>query len=106
MSLPQDAKKAYGLVTAVGTKLGERARSESGLLDALRAAPDLTAFAGLVRARCEGALAPALVESYLALLTEADWRQWRSRLILQAKLARDGGKPAPGHEQGRGVGKP
>ncbi|MEA3201364.1 MAG: hypothetical protein QOE90_2792 [Thermoplasmata archaeon] len=106
MSLPQDAKKAYGLVTAVGTKLGERARSEPDLIEALRAAPDLDAFRALVRQSSEGLLAPALVESYLALTTEADWKQWRSRLLLQAKLVRDGGERAPGHEHGKGIGRP
>lgn len=101
------SKKAYGVVTALGTKLGERARSEADLIDRVRATPDIGSFRAMVRASSEGLVPPALVASFLdEVVTEGDWVQWRSRLLLQMKLAREGGKPAPGHESGRGVGRP
>lgn len=106
VSLPPDVKKAYGLVMGVGAKLGERARAEDDLLPAVGAAPDAESFRSLVRAKSEGFAPPALVESFLALVRDDDWQAWRSRLLLQAKLSKEGGKPAPGHEQGRGVGRP
>lgn len=94
-------------MTAIGTKLGERARTEPGLDTALRAAPTRAAFEEALRARTEGLLAPALVESFLRdVLTDADWVQWRSRVLLQLKMVRDGAKPAPGHDAGKGVGRP
>ena len=97
-----EPKKAYGLVTALGTRLGERARTEPGLPDELRAAPDLDAFRGLLRARAEGLVPPAVLSSFLdEALTPQDWVLWRSRLLIQLKMVRDGGKPAPGHEAGR-----
>lgn len=102
-----EAKKAYGVVTALGTKLGERAKRETDLIERVRASADIASFRALVRASSEGLVPPALVDSFLdEVVTEADWVQWRSRLLLQMKLARDGGKPAPGHETGRGVGRP
>lgn len=102
-----DVKKAYGIVTALGTKLGERARDEPGLDRELRAAPDLEAFGALVREKATGIAPPMIVDAFLQdVVTPDDWVQWRSRLLLQLKLVRDGGKPAAGHEAGRGVGRP
>ena len=107
MSLPPDAKKAYGLVSAVGTRVGERAREEPALLDAIRAAPDITAFRSLVRGAVGDRLPDAVLASFLdAAVTDADWTQWRARLLLQAKMTRDGGTRAAGHEQGKGIGRP
>lgn len=102
-----ETKKAYGVVTALGAKLGERARSEPEIVEAIRATGDITAFREAVRSLTEGILPPALVAGFLdEVITPDDWVQWRSRLLLQVKLVRDGGKPAPGHEKGRGVGGP
>lgn len=102
-----ETKKAYGLVSAVGTKLGERAKAEPDLVALVRATPDMAAFRAVVREKAEGLLPSAVLASFLdEVVTEADWLQWRSRLLLQMKLVRDGGKPAPGHEKGRGVGRP
>lgn len=102
-----EAKKAFGIVTALGTKLGERARTTPGIDAALRDAPDLDAFRAVVRQYAEGAVPLAVLAAFLnEVLDEAEWRLWRSRLILQLKMVRDGGKPAPGHEKGRGVGPP
>ena len=102
-----ETKKAYGVVTALGTKLGEKARTDTDLVDRVRGTPDIAAFREIVRASSEGLVPAALVATFLDdVVSEADWVQWRSRLLLQMKLARDGGKPAPGHESGRGVGKP
>lgn len=100
-------KKAYGIVTALGTRLGERARTEPDLDKRLRAAPDRAAFEALVREAAAGRVPDALLDAFAReVLTDADWAQWRARLLLQLKMTRDGGKPAPGHEAGRGVGKP
>jgi hypothetical protein len=97
-----EPKKAYGLVTALGTRLGERAREEAGLPEEIRAAPDVDAFRAVVRAKAEGRLPPAVLDAFLGeVVTAQDWILWRSRLLLQVKMVRDGGKPAPGHEAGR-----
>jgi hypothetical protein len=102
-----ETKKAYGLVMALGTKLGERARNEPGVLATLRGAPDITVFRALVHELVGALLPPALVTTFCdEVLTDTDWVRWRARLLLQAKLVRDGGKPAPGHEKGKGVGGP
>ena len=107
MSLPPDAKKAYGMVSAVGTRLGEKAKTDPAILDAVRATPDAPSFRALVRAHVAGTLPDAVLDAFLdGAVTEADWLQWRARLLLQAKMTAQGGKPAPGHEAGRGVGKP
>lgn len=101
-----ETKKAYGVVTAIGSKLGERAKSDETLLQGLRATSDITAFRALVRSAADGILPAPLVESFLSeVVTEADWVQWRARLVIQIKLTKEGGKPAPGHEAGRGVGR-
>lgn len=97
-----EPKKAYGLVTALGTRLGERAREDTALPEEIRAAPDLEAFRGIVRAKAEGRVPPAVLDAFLTeVVTEADWVLWRSRLLLQLKMVRDGGRPAPGHEAGK-----
>lgn len=102
-----DARKAYGVVTALGTKLGEAARERPGLLDALRACADAEAFRARVREEARGLVPDALVETFLSeVVTEADWQLWRSRLLVQLKMVRDGARPAPGHEAGKGVGRP
>lgn len=106
MSLPADVKKQYGLVMAMGTKLGERAKDEPTLLDEIRKTTSAETFRDLVRAKAEGRAPAVLIEQFATLVTGADWLVWRSRLILQAKMTRDGGKPAAGHEAGKGVGKP
>lgn len=99
-----ETKKAYGVVTALGAKLGERAKSDETLLARVRAAPDLPTFAALVRAEVAGLVPDALISAFFGeVVTEGDWVQWRARLLLQMKLTREGGKPAPGHEAGRGV---
>lgn len=100
-------KKAYGMVTALGTKLADRARADDTLVPRIRAAPDREAFSALLRHESAGLVPPALVETFLAdAVTEADWVQWRSRLLIQVKMVMAGQKPAPGHEAGRGVGRP
>lgn len=101
-----EPKKAYGLVTALGTKLGERARADPGLDQDIRAAPDVEAFRALVRAKADGLVPPAVLEAFLGeVVTPDEWVLWRARLLLQLKMVRDGGRPAPGHEAGRGVAK-
>ncbi len=107
MSLPPDVKKAYGLVSAVGTKVGERARDEPTLLDAIRATRDIAAFRALVREKTAGALPEAVLSNFLdAAVRDEDWTQWRARLLVQAKMVRDGGTRAAGHEEGKGIGRP
>lgn len=107
MSHPPDVKKQYGIVTAVGTKLGEHAKAHADAIARVRAAPDLAAFRAVVRETCAATTPPALLSTFLDdITTEADWTQWRSRLLLQAKMVRDGAKPAEDHKAGRGVGGP
>lgn len=102
-----DTRKAYGIVTAIGAKLGERAKDDADLDKRLRAAPDRASFETLVRDAAGGSVPGTLLDAFVReVLTDADWVQWRARLLLQLKMTRDGGKPAPGHEAGRGVGKP
>jgi hypothetical protein len=97
-----EAKKAFGLVTALGTRLGERARDEPDLPTELRAAPDVEAFRAIVRQKAEGRVPPAVLDAFLGeVVTAEDWVLWRSRLLLQLKMVREGGRPAPGHEAGK-----
>ena len=97
-----ETKKAYGIVTALGTRLGERARAEEGLVPELRATQDAASFRALVKAKAEGLVPPAVLDAFLGeVVTDADWVLWRSRLLLQVKMVREGGRPAPGHEAGR-----
>ena len=94
-------------MTAIGTKLGELAKTDPDAIARVRAAPDLAAFRTLVRETCAATTPPALLATFLDDITkEEDWTQWRSRLLLQAKLVRDGQKPAEDHRSGRGVGGP
>ena len=91
-------------MTALGTKLGEKARAEPALVDRLKATTDAAAFRREVRALAAGTVPDALLATFAdEVVTDADWLLWRSRLMLQLKMVRDGGKPAPGHEAGRGV---
>lgn len=100
-------RKAYGMVTAIGTKLAERAKADDTLVPRIRATPGREAFTALVRHESAGLLPPALVETFLTeVVTESDWIVWRSRLLIQIKMVVAGAKPAPGHEAGRGVGRP
>ena len=107
MSHPPDVKRQYGIVMAVGTKLGERAKAQPEVITQVRAAPDLAAFRAVVRETCGPTTPAALLATFLDdIVTESDWTQWRSRLLLQAKMTRDGQKPAEDHKSGRGVGGP
>lgn len=107
MSLPPEAKRAYGLVAAIGTRLGERAREEPDVVDKLRATPDVAAFRATVRLLAQGRVPDAVLAQFLdASVTDADWEKWRARLLVQVKMVRDGNAPAKGHEQGKGVGRP
>lgn len=102
-----ETRKAYGLVSAVGARLGERARDAPDILARIRGAPDVGAFRASVREHVAGRLPDAVLAQFLdEVVTDADWTQWRARLLLQAKMTRDNAKPAPGHEAGRGVGRP
>lgn len=104
---PPNLKKAYGMVTAIGSKLADRAKADPTLPARIRAAPDREAFNALVRGESAGLVPPALVESFLTdAVNDADWVQWRSRLLLHLKMTLAGDKPAAGHEAGRGVGRP
>lgn len=100
-------RKAYGMVTALGTKLAGRAKADPTLVPRIRETPDLDAFRALVRHEAAGLVPPALVDAFLdEAVTDADWVQWRARLLIQVKMVLAGEKPAPGHEAGRGVGRP
>lgn len=102
-----ETKKAYGILAAVGARLGERARAERDVLQRLRAPEDADAFRLAVRLLAEGRVPDAVLRAFVEeVVTDADWEKWRARLLVQAKMARDGGRPAPGHESGRGVGRP
>jgi hypothetical protein len=107
MSHPPDVKKQYGIVSAIGTKVGEKARSRPDLIAAIRATSGLDEFRAKVREVCTDVVPPALLTTFLDdIVKEADWQQWRSRLLLQAKMVRDGAKPAEDHRSGKGVGGP
>lgn len=97
-----DVRKAYGVVTALGTKMGERAREDPGLLERVRATGDAQALRDELTRLFPDAPLAALAAQLNAFFTDEDWKVWRSRLLLQAKLTLEGGKPAPGHEAGRG----
>lgn len=95
-----ELKKAYGLVTAVGTKLGEKAREDATVVECLRGAGDADAFRITVRLLAEDLLPAAVLRAFLEdVVDDEGWEKWRARLVLQVKMVRDGGKPAPGHEK-------
>lgn len=101
-----DVKKAYGLLAAVGTKLGERARTDEGLLARVRETTNAAEFRAKVRESTQGLLPDALVATFLdEVVAETDWILWRSRLLIQMRMVRDGKSPAKGHEGGKGVGR-
>lgn len=101
-----ETKKAYGLVTALGTKLGERARGDATVVERVKGAGDADAFRLTVRLLAEGLVPEALTKTFVEeVVRDEDWEKWRARLVLQMKMVRDGGKPAPGHEAGKGVRK-
>lgn len=102
-----DVKKAYGVLSAVGTRLGEKARGEPSLLADLRGAPDAAAFRAMVREKAQGLLPDAVLSSFVDdVVRDDDWVLWRSRLLIQMKMTKEGKRPSAGHEQGRGVGRP
>jgi hypothetical protein len=107
MSFPPDIKKAYGLCAAVGARLGEKARADGDVVPKLRAPEDADAFRLTVRLLATGLVPDAVLTQFVeGVVTDDEWEKWRARLLVQVKMTRDGGKPAPGHEQGRGVGRP
>lgn len=97
-----DEKKAYGTVTALGTDLGKRAKDDATLLASVRATDSVEALRKRVSELFDGGKLAPLAASFNEHIGEGDWQVWRSRLLLQAKMIRDDGKPAPGHESGRG----
>lgn len=102
-----EPKKAYGVVTAIGAKLGEKARGDPSLLERIRAAASAQELRAIVRTIAQGLVPEALLAQFAEeIVTEAEWVQWRSRLLLQMKLTATGKDRAPGHEAGRGVGRP
>ena len=103
-----DARKAYGALAAIGTRIGERARtSGEDLRVPLRATTDAAAFRAGVRSLLGDALPAAVVDPFLdEVVTDADWTLWKSRLLIQVRMTMEGRKPAPGHEKGKGVGRP
>lgn len=101
-----ETKKAYGIVTALGTKLGEKAKADPALLERVRATTSADELRAIVRTIAQGLLPEALIVTFTDdVVTPADWLQWRSRLLLQMKLTAEGKARAPGHETGKGVRK-
>ncbi|MFA5860640.1 MAG: hypothetical protein WDA16_02990 [Candidatus Thermoplasmatota archaeon] len=102
-----DVKKAYGILSAVGSKLGERARTDSEVVTKLRATADAAEFRSIVKSLASSLVPDALVTSFVEqVVTDADWDKWKARLLVQVKMVRDGAKRAPGHEAGKGVARP
>lgn len=94
-------------MSAVGTKLGEKARGDATVVERLRGAGDADAFRITVRLLAEGLLPEAVLRSFLEdVIDDEGWEKWRARLVLQVKMVRDGGKPAPGHESKGGPTRP
>lgn len=99
MSHSADVKRAYGLVTAVGTAVGERAKADPAVLEQVRGTQSLEELTRILGELVEGSKSAAVLPLFLPLLTEEEWKVWRARILLQAKMVRDDGKPAPGHER-------
>lgn len=97
-----DDRKAFGVMSAVGKRLGEAARDgNAGPLDALRSAPDAPALVALVR-EASGLPGP-LVDEFAAWAAGQPFAKVRAQMLLQAKMHAEGKRPAPGHEAGRGT---
>lgn len=102
-----DVKKAYGILSAVGAKIGERAKTEPDIVTKLRAAADPAALRSVVQSLAGGLVPEALLTSFVEqVVTDAEWDKWKARLLVQVKMVRDGARPAAGHEGGKGVGRP
>lgn len=97
-----ETKKAYGVVTALGTDLGHRAKSDKDVLAHIRGLETREAFTGRLDELFADTKLATLATQLAEHTTGEDWKLWRSRLLLQAKMVRDGEKPAPGHEAGKG----
>lgn len=99
-----DDRKAYGVISALGKAIGERARAgDVAALEALRATWDRESF-GLFLEALQTSLPPALVADFVATVTDETWSKTKAKIVLQAKMVAEGGAPAPGHEaKGGGV---
>lgn len=95
-----ELKKAFGTVTALGTELGQRVKTQPGLIGEVRAVEGAPAMREKLQELYAGTRVEALAKAFADHITDEDWKAWRSRLLLQAKMVAEGGKPAPGHEKG------
>jgi len=104
-----DTRKAYGVVTALGNELGARAKTDDTLLRSLRATTEAAATRAFLTEQAPPRLPAAVLTAFLdETMTPDGWKTWRARILVQAKMVRDGGSPAAGHEGGGGpgVGRP
>lgn len=97
-----DEKKAYGTLLAIGKAIGEEAREDPGLIQALRDLPDRDALDAFVTAH-HGRVPDALAEEWMGTITSENFRREKARLIVQAKMVMKGEKPlGPQHGKGGG----
>lgn len=94
-----EGKKAFGVETALG-----KALAEADAAEAVRACATKAQFVALV-AGLPSKLPPALVDTYLDAVPEADWPKARAKLLLGIKLAQGKVRQAEDHTAGRGVRK-
>lgn len=94
-----DLRKLYGVVSALGKRLGDAEREGGDVLPKLRAAESREALVAAIR-EAETGLPEKMLDGFFDALTEENWSQWKARIVLQTKMVATGEKPAPGHEAG------
>lgn len=94
-----EGKKAFGVETALG-----KALAEADALEAVRACATKPDFRALL-AGIASKVPPALVETYLESIPDAEWAKARAKLLLGIKLAQGKVQQAQDHTAGRGVRK-
>lgn len=96
-----DEKKAFGVVTAAGKRIGEAARDgDASALDAVRAAQDASALVAVLREK--SGLPGGLLDAFAEWAASQPFAKLRAQVVLQSKMHAEGKRPAPGHEAGRG----
>lgn len=96
-----DERKAFGVITAAGKRIGEAARAgNASPLERARGAPDVASLVALLR-EASGLPAP-VVDAFAEWAATQPFAKLRAQFVLQAKMHAAGGAPAPGHEAGRG----
>lgn len=96
-----DEKKAYGVLVALGTAVGNEAKADDAVIAELRAIPDAGALEDFLM-RHRGNLPEGLVREFLAATPPAEFQKTKSKLVLQAKMVVRGDQPVSAADARKG----